>query len=102
MRRTNVYYTGKISFSFPSVHKFSGCGLTFSVGNMVRYFGKFPAAQKLGWLGRNVSHDRELIGLLAKNEICFRRQTKTEGACECRISGTHVHPLFYPLFALLY
>jgi len=53
---------------------------------------------KLGWLGRNVSHDRELIGLLAKNEICFRRQTKTEGACECRISGTHVHPLFYPLF----
>ena len=24
--------------------------------------------------------------------------TKTEGACECRISGTHVHPLFYPLF----
>ncbi|RGS40558.1 hypothetical protein DWX93_09005 [Roseburia hominis] len=55
----------------------------------------------MGWLGRNVSHDRELIGLLAKNEICFRRQTKTEGACECRISGTHVHPLFYPLFALL-
>ena len=42
-----------------------------------------------------------MIGLLVKNEICFRRQIKTEGACECRISGMHVHPLFYPLFALL-
>jgi len=38
------------------------------------------AARKLGRLGRNVSHDREIIKLLVKNEICFRRQTKTEGA----------------------
>ena len=56
MRRTNVYYTGKIPFwfLFSSVHKFSGCSSTFSVVNMVRYFGKFPAAQKLGRLGRKL------------------------------------------------
>lgn len=34
-----------------------------------------------------------MIGLLVKNEIS--PADKTEGACECRISGTHVHPLFY-------
>ena len=43
-----------------------------------------------------------IIKLLVKNEICFRRQTKTEGACECRISGTHVHPLFYHLFCAVF
>ena len=41
-----------------------------------------------------------LIELLAKNEICFRRQIKTEGACECRISGTQ--PILCSItFALL-
>ncbi len=75
-------------------------GLTVQKCFAARKLGQ--SGGKLGRLGRNVSHDREIIKLLVKNEICFRRQIKTEGACECRISGTHVHPLFYHLFCAVF